>query len=128
MGLTVFDYFDHLREYVHGRQDLVRTLHDLDAELARTGGTQRMLSNNSDIKGFLSVLADALQHELSFLRVDYMTLDAACRAMFRRIDESIGNEAVGEEDPSILGSYDRSLIRDCLSSPDGYEECEVWKR
>lgn len=88
-----------LREYIHGRQDFVKTLHDLDSEFARAGGSQKMLNNNTDVSGFLEMLADALDKELPLLRVDYMTVDAACRAMFRRIDERTGNEAVGEEDP-----------------------------
>jgi hypothetical protein len=80
-------------------QNFGKTLHNLDAELARTGGSPKLLSNIPDISSFLVALGDALAEELPLLQADYLTLDAACRVIFRHIAICIGNEAVSEEDP-----------------------------
>jgi hypothetical protein len=96
--LTLSDSSTILCDHVHDRQDFVKSLHALDAEFARIGGSRKLFSKDADISGFLTALANALDEELPLLRADHLTVDAGCRAMFRRMDERIGNEAVGEED------------------------------
>jgi hypothetical protein len=59
-----------LHEYLHGHQHLVKTLRNIDVDIARMDGSQRILSNSLDISGFLAVIADALENELPFLQTN----------------------------------------------------------
>jgi hypothetical protein len=87
-----------LREYVHGRQSLVATIYRLDAYLAKQNGVERQLVEGGDVLAFLVTLPAALEDIVSKMRLDYITLDAACRVLFEKMDKRMGNVPVGGED------------------------------
>lgn len=78
-----------LRDYAHDRSTFITTLHRLDALIAKTNSTRPVLVEGHSVIDFLKVLPDALEDIFTALRMDYITLDARCRQLFKRMDKSV---------------------------------------
>jgi hypothetical protein len=88
-----------LRDYMHQRESLLRTLHAMDAEIQKSTGAWSPFLEHGTVS-FLEALQPALMNAFDELNKDYLTLDSACRALFRKMDLKMSDSQVGVVDPS----------------------------
>jgi len=77
--------FKLLQEYVDDEKPLLNTLHFLDAELVKSSDAESSYIIR-DIIPFLKALQSALKSSFQELSTDYLTLDSACRIIFRQME------------------------------------------